>query len=82
MTPRDQVQAAARTLLTDRSTVAKWIGMEALTAMKSTDDAAGIAALAGSRERLVGYWGERAEGREDPTLGQRARELSTELRAK
>jgi hypothetical protein len=82
MTPRDQVLAAARALLGERSTVAKWIGMEALTAMKSTEDAARIAALASSRDRLVGYWGERAEGREDPTLGQRARELSSELRAK
>jgi hypothetical protein len=82
MTPHDQVLAAARTLLTDHSTVAKWIGMEALTAMKSTDDAAKIAALTTSRDRLVGYWGERAEGKEDPTLGQRARELLSELRAK
>jgi hypothetical protein len=82
MTPRDQVLAAARTLLTDRSTVAKWIGMEALTAMKSTDDAERIAALTTSHDRLVGYWGERAVGKEDPTLGQRARELSAELRAK
>jgi hypothetical protein len=82
MTPRDQVLAAGRTLLTERSTVAKWVGMESLTALKSTDDADRIAALATSRERLVGYWGERADGREDPTLGQRARELSSELHAK
>jgi len=82
MTPRDQALAAARALLTERSTLAKWIGMETLTAMKSTDDAARIAALTTSRDRLVGYWGERADGREDPTLGQRARELSAELRVK
>lgn len=79
MSPRDQAQAAARALLGETSTVARWVGIEALAAMNATDDAARIAALAGSRERLVGYWGERAEGREDPTLGQRARELATQL---
>jgi hypothetical protein len=82
MTPRDQAQAAARALLAEPSTVARWVGMEALAVMKATDDAPRIAALAGSRERLVGYWGERAEGREDPTLGQRARELATQLGVK
>ena len=82
MSPRDQAQAAARTLLSDRSTVAKWIGMETLAAMKATGDAAQVAALASSRERLIGYWGERAEGKEDPTLGQRAKELSALLGAK
>ncbi|HEU4728046.1 MAG TPA: hypothetical protein VFT22_09165 [Kofleriaceae bacterium] len=82
MTPRDQAQAQARALLAETSTVARWVGMEALTAMKSTDDAPAIAALGTSRERLVGYWGEHAEGKEDPTLGQRARELSAVLRGK
>ena len=82
MSPRDQAQAAARTLLSDRSTVAKWIGMETLAAMKATGDAAEVAALASSRERLIGYWGERADGKEDPTLGQRAKELSALLGAK
>jgi hypothetical protein len=82
MGPRDQVQAAARELLTDKSTIARWVGMEALAAMKSTEDAARIAALASSRERLVGYWGESAEGKQDPSLGQRAKELSAALGAK
>jgi hypothetical protein len=82
LSPRDQVLAAARTLLSDKSTVAKWVAMETLAAMKSTDDAARIAALASSRERLIGYWGEQAEGKEDPTLGQRAKELSSMLGAK
>lgn len=82
MGPRDQVQAAARTLLADRSTIGKWIAIETLAAMKATDDAPRVAALASSRERLIGYWGERAEGKEDPTLGQRAKELSAVLGAK
>jgi hypothetical protein len=82
MSPRTQVQDAARTLLTDKSTIAKWIGMETLAAMKATDDAPQVAALASSRERLIGYWGERGEGKVDPTLGQRAKELSSMLGAK
>jgi hypothetical protein len=82
MTPRNQAQAQARTLLSDRSTVAKWVGIESLAAMKATDDAPAVAALASSRERLIGYWGERAEGKEDPTLGQRAKEVSAVLGAK
>ena len=82
MSPHDQAQAAALTLLSDRSTVARWIGMEALAAMKATGAASAVAALATSRERLVGYWGERAEGKEDPTLGQRARELAAALGAR
>jgi hypothetical protein len=76
MTPRDQVLAAARALL------AKWVGMETLAAMKAVDDAPRISALAPRRERLVGYWGERSEGRDDPTLGQRARELANQMVAK
>lgn len=85
MTPRDQALAAARALLAEKSTVAKWVGIEALAAMKATEDAPRIAALSSSREHLVGYWGEREEGperREDPTLGQRARELAAQLGAK
>jgi hypothetical protein len=82
MTPRDQALAAARALLDDRSTVARWVGIETLGAMKSTEDAPRIAGLASRNERLTGFWGERGEGKSDPTLGQRAREISTQLGAK
>jgi hypothetical protein len=56
--------------------------MEALAAMKSTDDVPRIASLAKHRERLTGYWGERVQGKADPTLGQRAAELSAALGGK
>ncbi|MBA3393371.1 MAG: hypothetical protein H0T89_12040 [Deltaproteobacteria bacterium] len=80
MNPREGVQATLRELLKDQSTIAKWVAMEALATMKSTEDAPKIAALAGNKERLVGYWGERnAENKPDPTLGQRAKELAAEL---
>jgi HEAT repeat protein len=83
MSPRDQVQAALRELLGSRSTVARWVAIEALAAMKSTEDAPKIAALGGVKDRLVGYWGERnPEGKPDPTLGQRARELAEQLGGK
>jgi len=48
--------------------------------MKSTEDASKIAALSGSKDKLVGYWGERnPENKPDPTLGQRAKELADQL---
>jgi len=77
MGPRDQVLAAARALLLEKATISKWVGIETLAAMRSADDVPRIAALSGNRERLVGYWGENAQAKPDPTLGQRAKELST-----
>ena len=79
MSPRGGVLAAARELLADKSTIAKWIAIEALALMKSVEDKAAIAALAGVKDRLVGYWGDAAEGKTDPTLGQRAKELADQL---
>jgi hypothetical protein len=81
MSPRDQVLAALRTLVGEKSTLGKWVAIEALAAMKSTDDAKAIAALGSSHERLVGYWGEE-QGKDDPTLGQRAKELAASLGSK
>jgi hypothetical protein len=80
MSPPDQVKAGLRELLGDKSTVARWVSIEALAAMKSVEDAPKIAALAGSKDRLVGFWGEaNPENKPDPTLGQRAKELSDGL---
>ncbi|HET9623999.1 MAG TPA: hypothetical protein VFP84_21655 [Kofleriaceae bacterium] len=81
LTPRDQVLAAARTLLGEKSTLGKWVAIETLAAMKSADDAPAIAALGTSHERLVGYWGDE-QGKDDPTLGQRAKELAAGLGGK
>jgi hypothetical protein len=82
MTPREAVVAAARALLAERSVVARWVAIEALAELKSVEDAPRIAALATSRDRLMGYWGEDAVGKTDPTLGQRAKELSAALGGK
>jgi hypothetical protein len=84
MTPRDQVLAQTRELLSDQGRVAKWVAIEALAAMKSTEDVSKIAALGGNSERLVGFWGDQSDKdpkdrKADPTLGQRAKELADKL---
>ncbi|MBA3502181.1 MAG: hypothetical protein H0T65_17585 [Deltaproteobacteria bacterium] len=80
LTPRDQVLATLRDLLGDKSTVVRWVAIEALAAMKSVEDAPKIAALSGNKDKLVGFWGERnPENKPDPSLGQRAKELSEQL---
>ena len=87
MGPRDQVLASLRQLLDDKGTVEKWVAMESLALMKSAEDAPRIAALAGAKDRLTGYWGDQrsvaaAERKSDPTLGDRAKELAAQLGAK
>ena len=78
MEPRDQVLAALRDLLGDKSRVARWVAIETLTAMKSVEDASKIASVKGGGEKLIGYWGDGAS-KPEPTLGQRAKELSGQL---
>ncbi len=77
LTPRDEVQGALRPLLDEKSTIVRWLAIEALAAIKSVEDAPRIQALSNRPERLTGYWGE--TGKPDPTLGQRARELAQQL---
>jgi len=77
--PKDQVLAALRTLLADKGKVEKWVAIEALAAMKSTEDAPKIAALAKDREVLTGFWGSGGGGKPEPTLGARATELAATL---
>jgi hypothetical protein len=76
--PRAEVLAALRDLLTDKSLVARWVAIETLAAMKSVEDAPKIASVKGGGEKLVGYWGD-GSGKPEPTLGQRAKELATQL---
>jgi len=77
LTPREEIQAALRALLDDKSTVVTWLAIEGLAAIKSVEDAPRIAALSSKTERLTGYWGETSKP--DPTLGQRAKELAEQL---
>jgi hypothetical protein len=82
MTPRAEVLKALRELLGDKAKMPRWIAIEALAMMKSVDDAPRIAALSGARDKLTGFWGDDEKGKEDPTLGQRAKELATQLGGK
>ena len=84
MTPKAEVQAALRQVLDEKGKLASWVAIEALAGLKSVEDQAKIAALAGRKDTLVGYWGDQSEKpakdrKPDPTLGQRAKELAAEL---
>lgn len=84
MTPRPQVLATLRELLNDKGRIPRWVAVEGLAAMKSTEDAPRLAAVSSS-EKLVGYWGDQSgvdpkDRKADPTLGQRAKELAARLK--
>jgi hypothetical protein len=84
MTPRPQVLALLRELLQDKGRIPRWVAVEGLAAMKSMEDVPRLAAVS-SGEKLVGYWGDQSgvdpkDRKQDPTLGQRARELSERLK--
>jgi hypothetical protein len=79
MSPRAQVLEAFRQLLSEKSVIARWVAIEGLAAMKSVEDQPRIAALSGAKEVLTGYWGDNAEGKKDPTLGARAKELADQM---
>ncbi|MDX2087608.1 MAG: hypothetical protein SFX73_07150 [Kofleriaceae bacterium] len=84
MTPKAEVLTALRQLLDEKGTVAKWVAIEALGALKSVEDQAKIAALATNQDKLVGYWGDQSDKdpkdrKPDPTLGERAKEVADML---
>jgi hypothetical protein len=81
MTPRDQVLAVVRELLTDKNKIARWTAVETLLVMKSVEDAPKLAAMAGDKELLVGFFGDQSgvpakDRKTDPTVGQRAKEVA------
>ena len=78
MQPREQVLAELRDLLNDKSRIGRWVAIETLAAMKSVEDAPKIAAVKGGGDKLDGYWGDNPS-KPEPTLGQRAKELSAQL---
>ena len=88
LAPPDQAKVALRDILKakGKSKIARWVAIEALAKMKSTEDAALIKSLAGDRAILDGYWGAQdgvsaKERKKTPTLGQRATELAATLGA-
>ena len=83
LSPRPQVLATLRELLDDKRRVPRWVAIEALALMGSTEDAPRIAAVKSS-EKLAGFWGDQSDAdpkdrKADPTLGQRAKELAAKL---
>ncbi len=83
MSPRAQVLATFRDLLEEPGRIPKWVAIEGLAAMKSTEDIPRLTAVS-SGEKLVGYWGDQSEvpakdRKPEPTLGQRAKELAAKL---
>lgn len=82
---REGLIAAARALVSEKSWVARWIGIEALAALDAKADAGLVAGLAGDKTKLNGYWGDQSaldkkDQKPVPTLGQRATELAAKLR--
>lgn len=81
---KDEIAAAARAMLGNRSWVARWIAIETLGLIGTRADADLVARLAHDRARLDGYWDEGAPAgahKTDPTLGARAAEIAAALRA-
>jgi hypothetical protein len=79
MNPKAQVLEAFRALLNEKSVIARWVAIEGLAVMKSVEDQPKIAALSGAKDVLTGYWGDNAEGKKDPSLGGRAKELADQM---
>ena len=79
MTPRAEALAALRELLGAKAAIPRWVAVETLLVMKSTEDAPKIAALDKVKDKLVGYWGDNPENKPDPSLGERAKQVAAEL---
>jgi hypothetical protein len=84
MEGREEVLAALRELAKREGKLARWIAIEALAAMHSTQDVALLAGMSKDRRKLVGYWGNQADvppkdRKVEPTLGERASALALEL---
>ncbi|HET9990760.1 MAG TPA: hypothetical protein VFQ65_19655, partial [Kofleriaceae bacterium] len=83
MTPRAQVLQTFRELLNEKGRIPRWVAVEGLAAMKSTEDIPRLQAV-NSGEKLIGYWGDQSaadpkDRKPEPTLGQRAKELAARL---
>lgn len=79
MSPRDAVLKELRDLLDHKSRMARWVAVESLAYMKSVEDAPRLAGVKGP-EKLIGFYGDdNTVIKPDPTLAQRAKELSGAL---
>jgi hypothetical protein len=83
----DQAAEPARALLSSKSWVARWVGVEILAKHGKKADAAKVRALSGDKTVLRGYWGEQDPDdkknlKTEPTLGKRAVEVADLLEKK
>jgi hypothetical protein len=81
---RGAVLDALRALAKGEGKLGRWIAIEALTAMRSTEDLPLIQSISSDRRKLIGFWGNQADvpakdRKAEPTLGARAEELVAEL---
>jgi hypothetical protein len=72
--PKTETLTALRELVSDKSWVSRWVAIEALALLKSKEDIERIQRLSGDGTRLDGFWGGK-QGKKDPTLGERAKQL-------
>ncbi|MBK7534113.1 MAG: hypothetical protein IPI49_01835 [Myxococcales bacterium] len=78
--------SALRDLAAENSKLARWVAIEALAELRSTEDLGVLQTIAADRRKLTGYWGSQSdvsskERKAEPTLGERARELAATLAA-
>lgn len=83
---RPAVLAALRVLAKGENKLGRWVAVEALAAMGSTEDLPILEAISSDRRKLTGYWGNQEDvpakdRKAEPTLGARAAELAGELKA-
>ena len=82
---KDEIAAAARQMLSNRSWVARWIAIETLGLVGGKADADLVAKLGRDSARLDGYWGDDGlparQRKPAMTLGARAAEIAAALRA-
>jgi hypothetical protein len=86
MPGREEVLVALRDLARSESKLARWIAIEALAAMHSSQDSALVQSMVSDRRRLTGYWGSQTDvpakdRKREPTLGERAQILFGEMAA-
>jgi hypothetical protein len=82
--PRAEVLAALRELAKGEGKLGRWISVEAIAAMKSSEDLPLLKSMSSDRRKLTGYWGDQSDvpakdRKAEPTLGARASELAAEL---
>ena len=83
---RAAVLEALRAQAKGERRLGKWVAIEALAMLRSTEDLALIQSMQGDRRKLTGFWGNQEDvpvkdRKAEPTLGARAQEIANDLQA-